>query len=297
MKETRLPDLEPFTQKDRDGTMYCASLQIVLYADQPLPRIADGAIACYELFLEYFGSALDWYLARSMRKARRFAAKYSEIFPTLCREEAPGLPLYRVFHGGGLQDYLPPVFATGAYASYSWLQVHLPPSLAEDRKALLSFLTAMARPFPYRCGTVGLSLCWNDMSVDRDIEVPALIGPLLKRYPGFNIGTPRELCDQDLPPVNWLTLIGPDLLRKLAGRAGLRRAFADEPAISVHPLGRGALIRAGELPQIGDRNRRDTLPLYRRVGSLLKAHRGHQEIELDGLDLDESEKWLARFDA
>jgi hypothetical protein len=189
------------------------------------------------------------------------------------------------------------VFATGAYGAFSWLQVHLPPSLANDWKELLTLLTAMARPFPYRYGTVGLSLCWNDMSVDRDNQVPKLIGPLLKRYPGFNVGTPRELTDQDLPPVNWVTLLGPELLQTLGGITKVRRAFSNDKAISVVSLDGGAFIRAGETPQLGDRNRRDNLPLYRKVGSYLKDYRGRQEIELDGLTLEESEKWLARFDS
>ena len=297
MAQKEQPSLEKFSQRDEDGTMYSASLQFVLYANKPLPELAKGATACYELFVERFGDSLDWYLARSMRKARRFSEKYVEIFPTLCKESGPGLPLYRVFHGSGLQDYLPPVFATGAYADFSWLQIHLPPALANDWKGVLTLLKVMAEPFPFRYGTVALSLCWNDMSVDRDIDVPRLIGPLLKRYPGFNVGTPRELTDQAVPPVNWLTLLGPELLRKLGGIGDVRREFADDEAISVMPLGHGALIRAGEFPQLGDRNRRDTLSLYRKVGSYLKDYRGDQEIELDGLTLEESEKWLARFDA
>jgi hypothetical protein len=291
------PSFEQFTQRDQDGTIFSPSLQIALYANKPLPEIADGAIACYELFVQRFRSNLNWYLALSMRKVRRFTEKYAEIFPTLCRESGPGLPLYRVFHGSGLQDYLPPLFATGAYRTFSWLQVHLAPSLASDWKEVLALVTAMARPFPFRYGTVGFSLCWNDMSVDRDIAVPKLIGPLLKRYPGFNVGTPRELCDQNMPPVNWLTLLGPELLGKLGGNSQIRKAFSREEAIVVAPLGDGALIKAGDAPKLGDRNRNDNLPDYRKVGSYLKRYRGNQEIELDGLTLEESEKWLARFDA
>ena len=294
---TQIPSLEKFTQRDKDGTLFTASLQIALYARKPLPEIADGAIACYRVFLKRFGKSVTIYLAGTMRRVRRFSEKYVEIFPTLCKESGLGLPLYRVFNGSELQDFNPPIFATGAYRDFSWLQVHLPPSLANDWKELLAVLTPMAEPLPFRYGTVGLSLCWNDMSVDRDNEVPALIGPLLKRHPGFNLGTPRELTDQAMPPVNWLTLLGPELLEKVGGITKLRRAFSDDKAISVMPFGDGVLIRAGEFPQVGDRNRRDNVPLYRKVGSFLKKYRGDQEIELDGLTLEESEKWLARFDS
>ena len=297
MTQVRQPSLEKFTQRDEDGALFTVSLQIVLYAKTPLPELAAGATACYELFVKKFGHSLKWYHARSMRKVRRFTQKYVDIFPTLCKESEAHLPSYRVFNGSGLQDYVPPAFATGGYEAFSWLQVHLPPTLADNWEELLTLLAGMAGPFPFRYGTVGFSLCWNEVSVDRDIEVPKLIGARLKRYPGFNVGTPRELCDQDLPPVNWLTLLGPELLRKLGGITKVRRAFSDDKAISVMPLADGALIRAGESPQLGDRNRRDDLPLYRKVGSFLKDYRGHQEIELYGLTLEESEAWLERFDS
>lgn len=297
MTQIRQSTLEKFTQRDKDGALFTLSLQIVLYAKQPLPKLAVGATACYELVIKKFGDSLEWYHARSMRKVRRFTRKYVDIFPTLCKEPEAHLPSYQVFYGSGLQDYLPPAFSTGGYEAFSWLQVHLPPTFADNWEELLTLLAGIAGPFPFRCGHVGYSLCWNEVSVDRDIEVPKLIGPLLKRYPGLNVGTPRELCDQDLPPVNWLTLIGPELLRKLGGITKVRRAFSDDKAISVMSLADGIFIKAGEFPQLGDRNRRDDLPLYRKVGSFLKDYRGYQEIELYGLTLEESEKWLARFDS
>lgn len=287
---------DKFTERDADGAMFTPSLQIVLYANKPLPELAAGAIACYDLIVRVFGRELKLYHARSMRKPRAFIEKYADVFPTLCREPEIALPAYRVFNGTGLQDYVPPVFATDAYASHSYLQFHLPPSLAGDWEQLWALLTWMALPFPFRYGTIGYSLCWNEISVDRDIEVPRLIGPFLKRYPGLNVGTPGELCDQGMPPVNWVTLLGPELLQQCGGVAQVQQAFTDESAIAVAALGEGAVIRAGEAPQLGDRNRRDDLPLYRRVGAYLKAFRGDQEIELDGLTLEESEKWLARFD-
>jgi hypothetical protein len=294
--ELRQPSWEKFTKRDEDGILYTPSLQIVLYAKKPLPKLSAGAIACYELFVEKFGDSLNWYLAENMRKVRRFSEKYAEVFPTLCKEPEICLPLYHLFNGSGLQDFQPPLFATGGYAEFSWLQVHLPPTLADNWKELFTLLTAMAEPFPFRYGTVGLSLCWNDMSPDRDVQVSKLIGPLLKRYPGFNLGTPREICDQAMPPVNWLTLLGPELLGKLGGVAKVRKTLSGN-AISVTPIGDGAFIRAGESPQVGDRNRGDDVPAYRKVGSYLKDYRGDQEIELDGLTLSASEKWLARFDA
>lgn len=295
MTQAVQPSLDAFVERDEGGTMYSASLQIVLYAKAPLPELASGAIECYRLLAGKFGSHWKWYHAGSMKVARRFTEKYADIFPTLCLEGGSHLPSFRVFNGDLLADYRPPVFETGYYGVFSWLQVHLSPELATDWKGLLTLLTALATPFPFRYGTVGYSLCWNRLSADRDNEVPKLIGPLLKRYPGFNLGTPGELCDQDIPPVNWLTLLGPELLGRLGGIAKVRRALL-EPQISVLPIGHGAFVRAGERPQLGDRNRLDDLPVYRKVGSALNTQRVHQPVRLKGIK-DESEAWLARFDA
>jgi hypothetical protein len=288
--------LDGFVQRDSHGVMYMASLQIVLYANKPLPDLAEGATAAYRLFIQKFGGSVKWYHARSMRAVRKFSQKYAEVFPTLCEEPGLSLPAYQLFNGSGLHDFVPPLFATGYYSAFSWLQLHLPTALADDPDAVLGLVAMLAERFPYRCGHVGFSLCWNDISVTRDIEVPALIGPLLKRYPGFSLGTPGRICDQDLPPVNWLTLIGPELLQKLDGMGGVRKALADD-AIPVTRMGAGVCIRAGETPQLGDINRKEDLPLYRKVGSYLKDLRGQQEVELYGLDEDESEAWLGRFDS
>jgi len=297
MSQGKQASLEKFTQRDEDGTLYTVSLEIVLYAKKPFEELAEGATACYQLFIERFGDSLKWYLAGSMRRERRFSEKYREIFPTLCKEGAnSAMPRFRVFNGSGMLDYLPPVFATRQYDEFSWLQIHLPPTKANDWGELLNFLTGLGEKFSFRCGHVGLSLCWNDLSADRVSVVPGLIGSLLKRYPGLSLGDPFLLCTQGLPPVNWLTLIGPELLRKLGGINKARKALSDG-SVSVVPLGSGVCIRAGEAPQLGDLNRRDNLPLYRKVGAYLKNYREQQEVELYGLDGEESEVWLARFDS
>jgi hypothetical protein len=275
--------------------LFIASLQIVLYAHKPLSELTSPTTAVFRFFVKRFGGLL--YHAESMRSVRKFSAKYADVLPTLCAsKKLIALPEYQLFHGTGLEDVLPPVFDTGSYGEFSWLQFQLPSALGSDPAAVLSLVEDVAVMFPYRCGHVGFSLCWNRWSVARSAEVPPLIGPLFLRYPGFSVGTPEEVCDHPLPPINWLTLLGPELLQKLDGIGAVRTHLADK-AISVTPLGAGVCIRAGDAPQLGDINRKDDLPLYRKVGSYLKVLRGKERVELYGLDEDESEAWLARFDA
>jgi hypothetical protein len=289
--------VDKFTETDEYGTLYSASLQIALLANRPLQELGDGAAACYRLFMTRFGKDVERYSAGSMRKARAFSAKYADVFPTLCHEKDISLPWYKIFRGKEkLLDYLPPVFQTSAYHEFSALQLHLPPTVADDLDDLLSLVSKLAEAFPFRCGYVGYSLCWNDQSADRTPMVPPLIAPLHKRYPGFAWGVARLLADHPLPPVNWLTLLGPEVVEKLGGITRVRKDLKDK-AISVEPMGAGICIRAGDAPEIGDRNRGDDLPLYRKVGTYLKDYRGKEYLELDGLEIDESEAWLARFDS
>ncbi len=302
MTKIELPQLEEFIEQDETGVLYTPSLQVVLYAKKPLPELAMGAIACYRQFMDKFGDSLYWYTSGSLPNVKRFSDKEVEYFPNLCTEPHPEvpawdirMPAYQVFNGSGVMDFIPPIFDTGGYGYFSWLQYHLPLTVAEDTQELFTLLTQTAEQFPFRCGHVGLSLCWNELSMDRDGQVPPLIRPLLKRYPGFSLGTPAELCDQELPPVNWLTLIGPEMLGRLGGVDRVDQDLSDGE-ISVNSMGLGACIRAGETPQIGDVNRQDDLPVYRKVGAYLKDYRGQRDIQLRGLSKDESAEWLARFD-
>ena len=94
---------EKFTQRDQHGTILTVSLEVVLYATKPQLELADWAISCYSLFLEKYRDTMNWYLASSMRKARRFSSKSVDIFPTICRkpDSRYPLPFYRVFNGSG----------------------------------------------------------------------------------------------------------------------------------------------------------------------------------------------------
>ena len=207
------------------------------------------------------------------------------------------LPMFRVFRGADNMDYAPPVFMTGSKSNrFSCLQVQLPHFYADRPDDVLAFLAQLASIFPYRSGYAGLALCWNDLSVDRENVVPALIKPLLKRHPGLSPGLGRNLGSQPMAPCNWLTFLGPDLVSATGGLSRVKRDLSGE-GISVIEMGDGACIRAGEVPKLGDLNRQDDLPLYRRVGAYLKPHRAYQKFRLKGMNFEETEVWLGRFDS
>lgn len=290
--------LAKLTQSDEDGIMYSPSFEIALYSDQPCARLASPAIACYHAFLEGFGSDVSYFLASAMTRPRKFSLTKREVFPTLCLDDKLAtLPMFRVFRGDDRLDYSPPVFMTGGFAKkFSTLQLHLPAVYIEQPEEALEFVARFASLFPYRAGYAGIGLCWDDLSVDRETMVPPLIRPLIRRYPGLSPGLPRSLSEQYLPPYNWLTLLGPELLAAVGGLSHVKEDLT-EKGVTVLEMGHGACIRAGERPELGDRNRQNSLPLYRRVGAYFKPYRTYTAIRLKGLDFDETEEWLARFDS
>jgi hypothetical protein len=292
--------IDKFTASDQHGTLYSASFQIALFAARPLPELAEGARACHRIFVERFGKDVERYHASNMRTARGVSAKNANVFPTLCEDSnvytGISLPRYKIFRGKQKEDYRPPVFQTAAYHEFSALQLHLPPAWAEHPNDALGLVATLAEAFPFRCGYAGYSLCWNDQSVNRSMLVPPKIAPLHKRHPGFAWGIPRILADHPIPPVNWLTLLGPDVVEKLGGIARVRSELKDKE-ITVSQISAGIGIRAGFVPQLGDRDHDDDLPVYRKVGTYLKDVRANNYLELDGLEISESMAWLARFDS
>jgi hypothetical protein len=106
------------------------------------------------------------------------------------------------------------------------------------------------------------------------------------RYPGLDLFEPwhhngmyhYDPAYPDLVPLvkraGWMTLLHARTVQLLGGEDKLRSELVDTPEIRVHPAGGGGLIlQAGERPQLGDLNRGDYLPLYRKVAAVLRPAR------------------------
>ena len=66
---------EELTQRDQYGMVVCPSVEATLYSDERLSKLSEGAIDCYRLFLDQFGSELQSFLASAMVKAQKFSKK------------------------------------------------------------------------------------------------------------------------------------------------------------------------------------------------------------------------------
>jgi len=114
------------------------------------------------------------------------------------------------------------------------------------------------------------------------------------RHPGFdmpeNDGT-NSAIGRRLRGAYWITFVGPWALKKLGGEEALRKALTkDTREIEVARAGNGVMIRAGRLPELGDVNRGDKLPLLRAVAAILEPVILTGDRFLNGIFRDEDER-------
>ncbi|WP_392553317.1 DUF3396 domain-containing protein [Orbus wheelerorum] len=104
--------------------------------------------------------------------------------------------------------------------------------------------------------------------------------------------------------INWLTVLSDELIRdKLGSLAELKRQNHDE-AITFYPYTGGVVVRAGEVPQLGDVSRNPYPQHYVNVNALLKAARSPEIGSLGFGSINgevrfnnrSSKEWQSRFD-
>jgi len=133
--------------------------------------------------------------------------------------------------------------------------------------------------------------------------------PTLQKYPGLDIHVPLDFSGEvkgafnRIKCVNWLTILGEELLDDLGGMLVLKNAL--EPLCTLYPYPGGVLIQAGEAPRLGDVDLPGAFELlepYRKLAFITKRVRfmnykdGLFRVD-DSLDgAEEAKKWVSRFD-
>jgi TseV toxin immunity protein TsiV len=116
------------------------------------------------------------------------------------------------------------------------------------------------------------------------------------RYLGFDISYDMARLSNkgQIYNLSWLTLLGPQIITRLGGKEAIRNALP--PMMQVMDSNGGIIIRASELPIIGDVNRGalDIEPLSHLAQLTGKARMSSEEFLIGGPDF--GEKWLTRFD-
>jgi len=129
---------------------------------------------------------------------------------------------------------------------------------------------------------------------------------MMKRFPGFDFidgvrfTSEAGAVHNRIKSVNWLTVLGDELVSELGGIGPMRRAL--EPLCKVHEYPGGVVIQAGEAPQLGDIAKNNIPEAYRMVARYTRSVRFEDYDEFlfrvsDDLDdKEETLSWIRRFD-
>jgi hypothetical protein len=166
------------------------------------------------------------------------------------------------------------------------------PSTAADQSHVEDYvqrIRRVAEQVPYDGGYASLALTWGVDSQKRAFADAARRWAF--RHPGFdmpNKGSSRFSVGAKLRGAYWLTFVGPKALETLGGEAGLRKALPKE--INVQPAGAGVMLRASQLPDVGDVNQMQPLPELRAMAKVLEKVSLFGDTFLNNLFTDEDQR-------
>ncbi|MFJ2620643.1 type VI immunity family protein [Glutamicibacter sp. NPDC087344] len=286
-------------------------------ADGHLPVVRRAALTVLREILDLAPGQFPWWMGGTDAKPRRI----------------PEAGIERIFDSA-----LPLIEQPDQLLSLSLVQRENPPRwqaeammLAEDpRRSWLSHVTfsappsfALSNPQDYvqlvarwaqalrpHYGTAGLALV-DQAGMAHHRGGAAL--PWLHRYPGLDCA-PFNL--QPKPAryvaVNWLTVIGEPVIQALGGEEQIRSllALASDTRGVEHPeilrYDGGMVIRASELPLLGDRSTADVPGPYRAVNAALRTARFEEYPQGPNIHLIDAPRtsdrrqatlnWVRRFD-
>jgi hypothetical protein len=281
-------------------------VEIVLFSSGTLKEIAPDLSRLIHSFLEIFGSGIRLYNIASdstMRPASDQA--FRQLVDTRAmldsKEETYGMEAHS---GSNENEAIPPAFdffydGSEPKIPHMYFRGVVETSLAIDLvDELFNDIQRLVNGFPFLHGYAGYSFYWRTLNPLIHEHVTSALGPILKRYPGFGYGNPMEFSEIALDgiiAVSWLTMLGEIAIKKLGGAAELKKALPAK--VQVAEIDSRIILRLGDKPEIGDRNRKESLPIYGKVGRILSAAKApSDEVWVDGLDPEEEmEAWFDRF--
>lgn len=171
-----------------------------------------------------------------------------------------------------------------------------PKDLSTDAPALLERVLLWSRRTRVAHGSAGFAFMESAWSEERYLHKRYVLASS-KRYRGIDVfaKSTASRCKDGIKCVNWLTLVQSAWLERLGGLEAIRKKLS--PAIAVHEILDGALFQAGPLPLVGDLNQAEDLSAYHEIGRILRPIRSSNHGAFgESFDMEESQKWLARFD-
>ena len=291
-------------------TDFAPAVAITLYFDGPRQRFGDGVVACWEEFVDEWGSGLRWYADQELGAWRPCTAKLlRRPIDQMAKRNPMPFNAWYATSAETYQSASPVTFGSivcdSAGGDLSFVRATFPVARVAGEAAAAAFLETTKRwceRIPIRHGYAGLTV--NEASERGERQMNSgMLPQIAERFPGVEIddceGTILVARDR-IKGVNWLTLLDGELVKRLGGLPALRSRLSD--AIALHPVRDGAVIvQAGRVPSRGDTETGDDLSLYREVARVLRpisldSHPDLGTVEFGSFGTEGTRRWLRRFD-
>lgn len=186
----------------------------------------------------------------------------------------------------------------------SFVRVHFPISVLQDPSAIADIAEVIRRWGGWVCpdhGYAGFCLA-ESHGYERGGNTAPYEYTLAQRFPGLDIyaNVPHSSqLGKYIKGVNWLTILSDAFLNRIGGLDAVRKKMEDLPVLEFTG---GAILQAGPLPLLGDREKDLPMTDYQRVAAIVEPLR-HKNYDGGAERLAPEPKfdkqsymaWLARF--
>jgi len=289
----------------------CGSTVTLYFEDGHAEKVRQALLGVVNEYLSWAEGRLTWWFVEGQQfsKVSALQAKDMSRYLLSSKYEEPDSDLKWSFmwHGGVHKEDASPIRFEALGASrieseqhdcLSYIRASFPLDMNSDALHMTAVRWAQALSAVHGYG--GLA-----MITSPDIELASVSEGLVvyrgERFPGLDVDYPADhaLWTQDgIKGGSWLTILSDRFVERLGGATRIQQALGTPFALTSYSG--GVVIRAGEEPEIGDRNRNVATPLSVVLATVLKPIRvkSHPDVSIspEGFDQDRFERWLARFD-
>jgi hypothetical protein len=264
---------------------------------------------CYDEYQASFGEHLRWRVVEGglfgpAKRKRRNHLDYL-LKPGFAAAKSDNNWAF-IFHGGENKEDASDFRIDGLGASrmecergeLSYLTIALPLSLLTERSGdfpeLVLRWSRRLQPF-HGYGGPGI-LTSLEPAIAQSHQRPVYV--LAQRFLGLEVDEPighTIFTTQGIKGGNWMTILSDHWVGKLGGVEKMRQQL-DGPQFRIDEYPGGAMILAGSIPELGDRELQIDTPNYRTLAHLLKPIRTTHHPGSGAFRGDVFEAWLARFD-
>jgi len=307
---------EEFTYVDEDNedlTVLQVGLVAIFYFEHGAQK-RQGIVQDLDKYLEYFGEHLKWgYFSENMKNrqptAESFEACRAHILENpegqscefLWSSQSPG---WEYVGDYAIDSLAAAGWKEPIHQNISTMRFSVPVSVLEGDGAklwqqLILDCCQYLKPLNGLSG-LGIQQCQEDFSY-QDLEYD-----ITKEFKAIDVNTlvTTDNMREGYRSVNWYTFLADSFIDQLGGLVELQRQFLRDPEVEVLPYEGGAMIRAGEWPELGWVKDNPYPEAYVKVDRVLRPvrlkevgsfHNGSIEGEIR-FDKKTSNEWLRRFD-